>query len=95
MKREESYTYEGVRTVEVECDRCHAKAPREGQWPFPECEKGNHQRVEVRAEAGNSYPEGGFGTTWTVDLCAKCFVEWLVPLMAEHGVEVREGEMDW
>lgn len=51
--------------------------------------------VEVLHKTGKSYPEGGSGTTASVDMCGKCFDEKLVPWLRSQGAEVRTDEWYW
>jgi hypothetical protein len=90
-------SYETTREVEVTCDRCGTTAASDDRLPYPEgFDAGGWviQSIEIRGKWGSSYPESGWGPLFECDLCAKCFAEWLVPLLREHGVNVRESEWD-
>lgn len=95
MRKREKYTYEATRQAEVRCDRCGASARNDENLPAPAGHGGNTREVKIEAKTGDSWAESGHGTRWDLDLCTKCFVEWLVPLFGEHGIEVREEEWDY
>lgn len=64
------------------CDRCKAHAPR-GVWlNDPE----GDTTIECRT-GGVAYPECDTRTKYRLDLCPKCFVEWLIPLVEAQGVD--------
>lgn len=70
------------------CDRCGEDVEPSGYAV---------DEAEVRCRTGHSYPDGGGGSgfDYELDLCATCFVDWLIPLLKSHGVEVRESEWDY
>ena len=50
-------------------------------------------RVEVKLTTGTSYPEGGSGEEWDIDICPECFVGKLVPWVeAAGGVTITPRE---
>jgi len=51
--------------------------------------------VEVTCKTGESYPEGGSGTEFEVDICPKCFKEKLVPWLRSQGAKVDGEEWGW
>ena len=64
------------------CDRCKKEAPR-GQWPD---DPHGETTIECKT-AGKAYSDYDTRTTYRLDLCPKCFVEWLVPLVEAQGVD--------
>ena len=52
--------------------------------------------VEVRLRTGNSYPEGGSGEEWEVDICPTCFNEKLIPWVEAFGhTTIEPTRWDW
>ena len=78
------------------CDICGFEAKTEGWdaasgWDVNETEV----RIECRQKEGESYPEGGWGTEWIIDICPECFKKKLVPALIEMGAQIKEEEWDW
>jgi hypothetical protein len=73
--------------VEHRCDLCGAELPEERGYEV--------RRVEVRAEVGTCYPEGGEHEVTEFDLCSRCFFERLVPWMKEQGAEPQVLEVNY
>jgi len=78
------------------CDLCGFSAKGEdwgaGFYEVNETEV----RVEVRHKEGSSYPEGGDGTEYDIDICPSCFVNKLVPWVEEEGdTEIERKDWDW
>lgn len=68
------------------CDLCSAKLIARSY---------NINQVNISCESGKSYPEGGDKTTQCFDMCEKCFVDKLVPLLESWGMTSYETEIDW
>lgn len=77
------------------CDLCGTES-KGSEW-----QKGCYEvaeteiTVEVRQKEGNSYPEGGSGTKYEIDLCPKCFKNRLIPWLKSQGATIQEEEWDW
>lgn len=66
--------------VEQRCDLCGAIAKDFDSWSGGSYVVDETEiRVTVKQKEGDSYPEGGSGTEFNIDLCPKCFKERLVP----------------
>lgn len=82
----------GMRTQEVTiksytlCDKCNEKIETESNYDAFEC--------EFIYKTGDSYPEGGSGEKFELDLCQKCGKE-AVELLKGNGFKVQESEWDW
>lgn len=79
----------------VTCDLCGATAKNEGwqssQWEINETEI----EIRVRHKDGSSYPEGGWGTKYQVDICPDCFTEKLIPWFESQGCKAKREDWDW
>jgi len=51
--------------------------------------------VTVKQKEGESYPDGGSGTEYEIDLCPDCFKNRLVPWLKSEGANIGEMEWDW
>lgn len=100
MRRyEEKVVPSTTRTVCVsqECDLCGRKAQRpdvaweDSGWCIDETEI----EVTVRQKEGSSYPEGGSGTKYIIDLCPACFKNKLIPCLQAMGARIEQMEWDW
>lgn len=85
---------EEQREVAVVCDLC-GRHGEGGSWV------GMYKVDEVEVEVtiirheGVSYPEGGWGTDYIVDLCPQCFMGRLVPWLREQGAKITERKWEW
>ena len=72
------------------CDLCGREATQElNDWDggrFEVCE------TEITARFGDSYPEGGSGTSYEIDLCPDCFRGRLIPWLRSQGAKIEEKE---
>lgn len=77
----------------VRCDLC----ARDAEQPGNPWTKGSYDvaEVEVSYKEGDSYPEGGSGTTIKFDICPSCFKEILIPLLESKGATPRKEEWDY
>ena len=78
--------------VGLECDHCHARSEGARDW-------GTHsydvKELTLKFRSGEQYPEGGWGTETTIDLCPACWMDWLAPLLTSHGVTGRTVPWEW
>ena len=79
----------------VKCDLCEAIADgddwADGEYRINETEI----KVIIKQEEGSSYPEGGSGTAFEIDMCPNCFKNVLIPFLIEKGADIKEKEWDW
>jgi len=77
------------------CDLCGAKSFGvnwdQGYYKTNETEVSVH----IKHETGISYPEGGSGTNYEIDMCPKCFQDKLIPWVKSQGGNVRETDWDF
>ena len=86
--------------VAVVCDLCGAEAKSRYNWGGETWERDETKvkmdaRPTVEHGKGSSYPEGGWGTVYRVDICPTCFREKLVPWLREQGADIIEEEYDF
>ena len=76
--------------VAMTCDLC-GKQTRRHDWT-----EGFYRVAETTIECrvGTSYPEGGSGKLYDVDICPGCFRDKLIPWLQSQGAAVRETEWD-
>lgn len=79
--------YAAIKTVVdyTTCDFCPTKL---GSGRF------EVKRVTLEFEQGSSYPEGSMGTKTTVDCCADCWEDKVLPALRDLGAEPRETEWE-
>ena len=86
-----------VQTLEyIQCDVCKRKALTD-DWQgldFPSDSGFQVNDVTVELREGKHYPEGGFGTKLSVDMCPDCFKDKLIIWLQEQGVQVMEEDWD-
>ena len=83
------------RLVETTCDICGAIA-KKGNWESSAWEVAEQEiEITVRCKDGHSYPEGGSGTQYVVDICPKCFKDKLIPWFQSQGCKAKTEEWDW
>lgn len=77
------------------CDICGAKG-KDGDWTGGTYAVDETEiSIKVTQKEGNSYPEGGSGTEYDIDLCPKCFKNKLIPWLRSQGAHVQEIEWDF
>jgi hypothetical protein len=84
--------------IKQTCDLCGAEALSPDNWSdHSTWDNLNETEIDVtvRQKNGSSYPEGGSGTKFEVDVCPKCFKEKLVPWLRSQGAQVEEKEWDF
>lgn len=78
------------------CDLCGIKASNADNWGGFEFNKNNTTiEISINQIEGNSWPEGGSGTEWNIDMCPNCFKNNLVPWLKSQGANIEEKEWDW
>jgi hypothetical protein len=57
----------------------------------------NETEIEItcRQKEGSSYPEGGSGTEYQIDLCPDCFKDKLIPWLRSQGAKIEDMNWDW
>jgi len=78
------------------CDLCGTESKNEewgdgGSYDVNETEI----TVEIRQKEGHSYPEGGSGTKYEIDLCPNCFKNKLIPWLRSQNANIEKEEWDW
>jgi hypothetical protein len=71
----------------ITCDLCKEKIPKKQSYMV--------DKVEVSHRVGEHYPEGGYGTDTSVDMCGKCFDEKLIPWLRSQNAEPRTEEYEF
>ena len=75
------------------CDLCGRRSQDRGNsWSDENYVVGE---TEVSYSEGSSYPEGGWGIKYEIDICPKCFVGKLIPWLREQGAVVKEEVWGW
>ena len=81
--------------VRRRCDLCGLES-KSADWLCGAYEIAESEvKVSVTQRTGESYPEGGVGTEFEVDICPQCFKDKLVPWLKSQGANVVEQEWDW
>lgn len=81
--------------VETTCDLCGTVASS-GEWESSAWEVNEVElEVTVRQKDGTSYPEGGYGTDYTVDMCPSCFKNKLIPWLKSQGCKTERKDWSW
>ncbi len=82
-----------VRTIldEMSCDLCDKKTKHD-EWGIQNYEVAE---TEITIREGFSYPDGGYGTKITIDICTSCFKTKLIPWLIKQGVNIKEEKWDY
>ena len=81
--------------VETTCDIC-GKVAKRGNWDSATFEVNETElEVTVKQRDGKNYPEGGWGTEVSVDLCPPCFKDKLIPWLESQVAKIERKEWDW
>jgi len=81
-----------TRLIKVSCDLCGAVAHSIDDWST----RGyGIDEITISQKDGDSYPEGGSGTEYNVDMCPKCFKEKLIPWLESQGCKAKRKSWDW
>lgn len=100
MKLYEKYhipAREDTRCIRRKCDLCGLESSTshwEGStWEVLETKL--KVSVVVSCRTGESFPEGGMGTAYDIDICPGCFQKRLVPWFRNQGADIKETEWDF
>jgi hypothetical protein len=81
--------------IKRQCDLCGVESTHEdwnkGLYEINETEI----KITIKQTDGRSYPEGGSGTGYEIDLCPACFKGRLVPWLKSEGATIEETEWYW
>jgi hypothetical protein len=81
--------------IETACDLC-GKVAKSGNWESSTYEVNETEiTVEVRQKDGVSYPDGGGGTLYWVDMCPDCFKNKLIPWLESQGCQADRKDWSW
>ena len=81
--------------VETTCDLCGVVA-KKGGWDSSYYEVAETEiEVTVRQKDGESYPDNGWGHSYQIDICPKCFKDKLVPWLKSQGAKINQEKWDW
>ena len=80
-------------TNKVVCDFCGAETDDIECW-HPQSGPYCINQVTIQLKTGDMYLETKRGTTLTVDMCPKCFLEKLTPWLESQGIKAREEIWD-
>lgn len=83
--KEETITRVTQTLVKTTCDKCGQEIIHENFSIF------DSEWFEARF--GMCYPEGGAGTSYTMDLCENCSLE-MINLLKNHGYKVDKFDYD-
>ena len=87
-------TFQENVVTKVTCDICGCVGSPRG-WPVKDGHNYEVRETKVHCKIGNSWPEGGSGVEYGVDICTDCFTGKLIPWLRSQGAVVREEEWDW
>ena len=78
------------------CDLCGVEANGE-DWEAKSFYAINETEIviEARQKEGHSYPEGGSGTKYEIDLCPDCFKNKLIPWLKSQGANIQKEDWGW
>ncbi len=97
MRRYEEKKVENilVELVETTCDLCTTVA-KAGHWDSSSYEIAETEiEVTVRQKDGSTFPEGGSGTAYNVDMCPECFKTKLIPWLESQGCTAKRADWDY
>ena len=83
----------GRKLIKITCDLCGAEA-KKGFWESSSYTVADVV-VNVRQRDGESFPEGGSGTEYEVDMCPKCFKDKLIPWLESQGCKAERTQWEW
>jgi len=77
------------------CDLC-GRIALMGYWQSSSYEVNETEiEVTVRQKDGESYPEGGYGSKYEVDMCPECFKNKLIPWLESQGCKAKRKDWGW
>ena len=71
----------------VTCDLCNREIKKPDRYGIDD--------ITVSRREGNGYPDGGWGTETTFDVCGECFETQIIPIFENHRVENHTVEWDY
>lgn len=77
------------------CDLCGFKAKSEDWGSSRYNVNETDIQVTCKQKDGNSWPEGGSGYEYEIDLCPSCFKNKLVPWLQSQGANIQQIDWDW
>lgn len=81
--------------VKTTCDLC-GEVEGKGKWRSSSYDVDETEiEITVRQRDGYSYPEGGAGTEFSVDMCPNCFKTKLIPWLQSQGCSAERTDWDW
>ena len=84
-----------IALVSRKCDLCGMESKSE-EWDAPVYKVNETEiTVVIRQKDGRSYPEGGSGNKYEIDLCPVCFKTKLVPWLISQEADIKSEEWDW
>ena len=82
--------------VEQRCDLCGIAAAEPDSWGGGSYQVDETEiKVTVKQKEGSSYPEGGMGTEYRIDLCPACFKDRVIPWLVSQGAAIKQEDWDW
>ena len=81
--------------VKRRCDLCGMES-KSSDWDAGSY-KVNETEIKIimKQKEGSSYPEGGSGTEYEIDLCPECFKNRLIPWLKGEGATIEERKWYW
>jgi hypothetical protein len=89
------YVTERDELVEVSCDLCGLIATDSDWDSSTYAVKETEVEVRIRQKDGKSYPDGGWGTEYTADICPDCFKNKLIPWLESQGCKAERKEWEY
>jgi hypothetical protein len=96
MKVYEEKIYKRQEVVKRECDLCgKVSFGDEREW-----DRGSWDvnctiiSIKIEQREGYSYPEGGSGELYNIDLCPNCFKDKLIPFLISQGAKIKQEDWD-
>lgn len=89
--KKKQYTSTVEALEKMTCDLCGREAPG-GKWIDGVYED---KEVKVSFKTGHSYPDGGYYTKFSVDICPGCFMDKVRPWLESQGAVMRKEEIDF
>ena len=81
--------------IKRKCDLCGIES-KSSDWNAGFYEVNETEiKITMKQKEGSSYPEGGSGTEYEIDLCPSCFTNRMIPWLKSKGAEIKEREWDW
>ena len=86
-----------VRYLKIrKCDLCGREAEKDGEWIVHKFQMNETIiKINIQQKEGSTYPEGGSGTEYEIDLCPDCFKNRLIPWLKAAGTKIEKKAWDW